>query len=265
MGENGKVGNQERATAPDSLTNQPNEEVEVAPSKSSKSPAFQLYPAEFLGSHNVIKMPMTERGAYITLLCRCWLNSGLPTDMTVLADYCDMKPDRFERMWKHGRIGRCFYEKNGKFQNERLDDERKKQAEYRRRQSDRAKERWNKANDATASHGITPASHGKASSSFVSSDLVSSGSDPSRSGSIIKRRRLDAALEFESGIYVPQRLFDDFTALHPNEDMSAWFESVNRAWSGRRTGADMFKFWKARHDETWPPEIVSSREPAWAR
>lgn len=82
----------------------------------------------------------------------------------------------------------------------------------------------------------------------------------------LPRRRLDAAFEHESGIYLPQRAFDDFSALHPGEDLAAWFESVCSAWAGRNTGADMFRFWKARHDEKWPPEVpVASRpKPAWA-
>lgn len=85
---------------------------------------------------------------------------------------------------------------------------------------------------------------------------------------IIRRRRLDAAFEHECGIYLPQRAHDDFAALHPGEDLFAWFMSVCSAWAGRNTGADMFKFWKARADERWPPEqpAQSSRpRPAWTQ
>lgn len=88
---------------------------------------------------------------------------------------------------------------------------------------------------------------------------------------IIRRRRMDAAFEHESGIYVPQRAHDDFSALHPGEDLTVWYQAVCDAWKGRNTGADMFRFWKARHDETWPPERPaqvpqSNRpKPAWAQ
>jgi uncharacterized protein YdaU (DUF1376 family) len=183
VGENKKVGTQAEANLPASLTNQPDTEVDMAPSHSKRSPAFQLYPAEFLGSHNVIKMGMTERGCYITLLCRCWLNNGLPTDMAELADYCDMKPDRFERIWKNSRLGRCFVERDGKYHNERLDLERKKQSEYKRRQSDAAKERWEKSKgNASAYRGIATQSRGKASSSLNSFGSVSSRSNKEQGG-----------------------------------------------------------------------------------
>lgn len=88
-----------------------------------------------------------------------------------------------------------------------------------------------------------------------------------RPQSIMKRRRLDAAFEHECGIYLPQRAHDDFAALHPGEDLFAWFMAVCSAWAGRNTGADMFRFWKARHDERWPPEQPAVQrgkpKPVW--
>jgi hypothetical protein len=50
-----------------------------------------------------------------------------------------MKPAQFERMWTSGTLSLCFYEKAGKFQHKRLDEERLKQANYKRRQSDNGK------------------------------------------------------------------------------------------------------------------------------
>jgi uncharacterized protein YdaU (DUF1376 family) len=128
----------------------------VAPAHSKRSPAFQFYPRDFLSSPKVDRMPMTERGAYITLLSRCWLDNGLTTDLSELAYFCRMKPSQFERMWKEGRISQCFYERGGKFHNERLDIERKKQTANRQRQSDNAKAGWQKRGNATA---MPPHSH----------------------------------------------------------------------------------------------------------
>lgn len=258
MSNNGKVGTRDVDSTHAPLTNQPVEEVDMAPSHSKRSPAFQFYPAEFLASRKVDRMSMTERGIYITLLCQCWLDNGLPTDLDELADAVRMKPAQFKRLWENSKLRLCFQERGGKLHHDRLDVERKKQVEYRRRQADAANKRWDTHGNATA---LPP--H-KQSDALISSHLNSSDLNSTRP--IIRRRRMDAAMEHESGIYLPQRAFDDFSALHPGEDLAAWFESVCSAWAGRNTGADMFRFWKARHDEKWPPEMpVASRpKPAWA-
>jgi uncharacterized protein YdaU (DUF1376 family) len=150
MGENMKVGTGTVEGGTTSLTNQPDTEVDMAPSKSTKAPAFQFFPRDFLSSPKVDRMAMVERGAYITLLARCWLDNGLPTDMKDLAHYCRMKPSQFERMWSNGKIHECFYERGGKFHNERLDIERLKQKANRQRQSDNAKAGWEKRGIAVA-------------------------------------------------------------------------------------------------------------------
>lgn len=122
----------------------------MASSKSTKSPAFQFYPRDFLSSPKVDVMSMTERGVYITLLSRCWLDNGLPTDLTVLAKFVRMKPQQFDRMWTHGPIHECFTERGGKFHNERLDKERSKQREHRQKQKDNADRGWLSRRNAVA-------------------------------------------------------------------------------------------------------------------
>lgn len=265
MGDNRKERDANAVARDDAPNQQPLTEVDVAPSKSTKAPAFQFYPAEFLASHKVSRMPNVERGAYITLLCRCWLDNGLPTDLVELADLANMKSEPFERMWKTGRIGRCFIERGGKFHNERLDVERKKQAEYRRRQAENGSKGGRPTKSGGEATNNPPVDDRKP---LISSSLSSSDLDSTQLQPIARRRRMDAAMEFESGVYVPQRTYDDFAALHPGEDLPSWFISVASSWLGRATGADMFKFWKARHDETWPPERPSQQpsskpKPAW--
>lgn len=115
-----------------------------------KSPAFQFYPKDFLSSSKVSLMPMTERGVYITLLSRCWLDNGLPMDLKTLAGFAKMKQAQFEKMWKNGQIGSCFSERDGRFHNTRLDEERQKQDHNRRRQTDNAQRRWQSHGNATA-------------------------------------------------------------------------------------------------------------------
>lgn len=118
------------------------------------SPAFQFYPKDFLSSSKVDEMSMTERGVYITLLSRCWMDKGLPTSMPALARMARMKPRQFERLWTHGNLHLCFYERAGRFQQVRLDVERAKQSEYRRRQSDRATKRWNPSENTRGADAV---------------------------------------------------------------------------------------------------------------
>jgi len=82
-----------------------------------KSPAFRFYPADFLADIKVASMSMEERGIYITLLCHCWLENGLPVDSTLAKTLLICNES----------VASCFYEKNGKFRNKRLDLEKKNQ------------------------------------------------------------------------------------------------------------------------------------------
>lgn len=81
------------------------------------SPAFQLYPKEFLSDVNVVDMTDKECGRYIKLLCHCWIEDGLSKDLRVVKGWLNHSPS----------IARCFYEKDGKFHHKRLDEEREKQ------------------------------------------------------------------------------------------------------------------------------------------
>lgn len=45
-----------------------------------KSPAFQFYPADWLGSQRVSLMTLEEEGAYIRLLSYCWQHGSIPAD-----------------------------------------------------------------------------------------------------------------------------------------------------------------------------------------
>ena len=45
-----------------------------------KSPAFQFYPSDWLGSQRVSLMTLEEEGAYIRLLSYCWQHGSIPAD-----------------------------------------------------------------------------------------------------------------------------------------------------------------------------------------
>ncbi len=45
-----------------------------------KSPAFQFYPTDWLGSQRCQMLSLEEEGAYIRLLCFCWQHGSSPAD-----------------------------------------------------------------------------------------------------------------------------------------------------------------------------------------
>jgi len=98
-----------------------------------KSPAFQFYPKDFLSDPNVISMRMAERGAYITLLCLCWMEQVLPADPDELARLCKIPRSIFAAMWPN--LSRCFILQNGTLVQPRLEREREKQHIYKQLQS----------------------------------------------------------------------------------------------------------------------------------
>ena len=44
-------------------------------------------------------MSMQERGAYITLMCLCWIQGTLPADVTLLARLCGVPLTAFRKIW----------------------------------------------------------------------------------------------------------------------------------------------------------------------
>jgi uncharacterized protein YdaU (DUF1376 family) len=234
----------------------------MAPIHSKRSPAFQFYPSDFFSSAKVDRMPMTERGAYITLLARCWLDDGLSTDLAELASICRMKAPQFERMWKHSQIGKCFIEKGGKYRNHRLDQEHQKQVEYRRRQSDHGKRGGRPVGKGSESQPLSD-QQGSERSPISSSSLISSLSQTSvsaRPTPILARRRAEAAWEGPRGLYVLQRQHEQFVAMRNGREseLFEFYARVGEDWGhGRLKDAniepDMPRFWNARFVEQWPP------------
>lgn len=95
----------------------------------TKSPAFQFYPDDFLGSGKVGMMTAQEVGIYILLLCLDWNDGGFALDRTRLARWCKTDEETFTASWTI--VGRCFDQHEGRWYNERLQNERDKQAKWR--------------------------------------------------------------------------------------------------------------------------------------
>ena len=93
----------------------------------AKSPAFQLYVDDLLGSGTVQAASTEEIGAYVLLMCHDWTEGGFVFDEKRLANVCRISRGKFRKIWHHLRPkfpsaedGRCY--------NPRLAIERQKQA-----------------------------------------------------------------------------------------------------------------------------------------
>lgn len=71
-----------------------------------KAPAFQFYPSDFLSDGNQLVMELDEVGAYIRLLCVCWIEGHLPNDPRKLAKMAGTSLREFSRVWP--AIAPCF-------------------------------------------------------------------------------------------------------------------------------------------------------------
>ena len=242
--------------------------------KRSTSPAFQFYPKDFLSSSKVGRMSLTEIGAYAVLLMHCWLDNGLPTDARALASILRVKAVQFDRMWS-GALHECFVERGGKLHNGRLDEERKKQADFRKQQTDRVNKRWERERNTKARNTTeyqAPNESGNTLQSAISN--LQSPISKLKPTTIVARRNANAAYEGPRNLYVLHGQHQKFLGLLNGQltepELFAWYETVATEWAvGKRksenTGPDMPKFWDARFAEQWPPAKSDPRLPSWAR
>jgi uncharacterized protein YdaU (DUF1376 family) len=98
-----------------------------------KSPAFQFYPTDYLGSQRVQLMTLEEEGAYFRLMCSCWQHGSIPSDPSIAArlvgkgcstTVASVVLPMFEVALDEGRLT-----------HDRLERERIKQAEWREKSS----------------------------------------------------------------------------------------------------------------------------------
>lgn len=140
-----------------------------AESPVSKSPAFQFYPDDFLGSSKVAVMTPQEIGVYVLLLCMDWNGVGFVFNPKLLARFCRMPEPEFVEAWEVVR--ECFEERDGRLYNPRLERERVKQAAYSAKQKAASDARWD---THRTSHGM-PTGKPRVSSPFPSPAPATTG------------------------------------------------------------------------------------------
>jgi uncharacterized protein YdaU (DUF1376 family) len=143
-----------------------------------KAPAFQFYPADFLADENVALMTNQEIGCYIKLMCYCWREGSIPSDVAKIARLCGEDGLAMAELWT--AICSCFdtaIDDPSRLIHPRLESERKKQIEFRSERSESGKKganaRWN--NDLSK--------NGKAMAEPLSEPMANDGSSSSSSSS----------------------------------------------------------------------------------
>ena len=62
-------------------------------------PWFKIYAAETLSDENFLSWGLAERGVWITLLCHCWKEGSIPSDISKLARICSCNADAMQEHW----------------------------------------------------------------------------------------------------------------------------------------------------------------------
>lgn len=242
-----------------------------------KSPAFQFYAKDFLTG--TASMSLVERGAYVTLLAYEWDAGSVPDSARDRARILGCTAAQERAVWS--ALVKKFVLRGDAYVNERLEEERAKQAEYRRRQSDKGKASAATRRQPEVNRGSTTVAtpvesrlQPKGNSSFSSSSSEDpskndgSGGVPSapRPQSIINPRE-NRKWDKKHGYHVPgfcdwccldEQQASEFAGKIPGDDyqlklkqIREWAIEVRRQWADEIVpDGSHFDFWRNRWTET---------------
>jgi uncharacterized protein YdaU (DUF1376 family) len=89
-------------------------------------------------------MSLEAQGAYVRLLCYCWLERRVPADPTKLARLVEVSPRRFRRsIWP--ALAECFQVVDGRLISPRLEQERRQASSRSAHAAKGAGGRWLRA------------------------------------------------------------------------------------------------------------------------
>ena len=136
-----------------------------------KSPAFQMYPADFLSDDHVAAMESAAVGIFTLLICHCWLAGSVANEDAVLIRLGRTNSKVWRRV--HAQVRAAFIVRDGRLFQPRLEREREKQAQYRalRAKAGRASAEQRANRRATEGQQNSPESSTKSKSSSSSSSL----------------------------------------------------------------------------------------------
>lgn len=144
------------------------------------SPSFQFYPADFLADENVVMMSNQEIGCYMKLMCYCWREGSIPSDISRIARLCGEDSLTMAELWI--AISSCFeaaIDDSSRLIHPRLVRELKKQEDHKKERSDSGKK------GAKARWGNAYKGNGLANSSAIKEPMANDGFSSSTSTSVI--------------------------------------------------------------------------------
>lgn len=152
----------------------------------NKAPAFQFYPTDLLADENFVLMSLEARGAYITLICYCWLEGSIPADTNRMAKLCGIDGSAMAQLWVE--LSTCFSSVDGRCINTWLERQRLRQIEYKKDRQEAGKKgaesRWDKAKSLNAQPDNNDSSaNGSAIAQLQQEPIANDGSSSSSSSS----------------------------------------------------------------------------------
>lgn len=104
-----------------------------------KSPAFQLYAADFY--MDTAEWTATEVGVYFRLLLHEWVNGSLPANNSALARIAGVDHRNMQKMWSVAIAKKFIMDSAGRYINERLEKTRLEQSKYIESQREKGRHR----------------------------------------------------------------------------------------------------------------------------
>lgn len=182
----------------------------------TKPPSFQFYPKDFL--EGTAHMSNAEVGAYMRLLCHQWLKDGLDNDMAILKRFCAGDEQGIEVA-----LMKFKKDKKGTLKNTRLENERKKQKNFKKSQSERGKKgaegRWHNGHKINGLHAsaILPAIGQASVKQWRENDSSSSSS------TTVEKDRQKKIFEIMRTSTSPAEYSDDYLQKKSNEVAASYY------------------------------------------
>ena len=117
----------------------------------NSSPAFQFYPADFVGDPNVMAMSTTEAGAYIFLICAAWEEKPtgtLPDDDSRLARIARLRLSDWKRIKANVMAAFVYDDELKRWKQKRLIREAAHQEARRDQAKNASAKRWESGSNA---------------------------------------------------------------------------------------------------------------------
>lgn len=112
-------------------------------------PYFRWWVADAEVDEKYNSLSDKELGFFHRCLNRAWINEGLPADLGELAACMHVTRGYLESVWK--KVGRCFFERDGRLYNPRQEQERAHVTSKSGQAADAANKRWSTQNVRNAS------------------------------------------------------------------------------------------------------------------